>query len=83
MTITIKEIVLNNAEFVKNSGYSVNANQSMETVSIEHNEDSESDVFLQGHEASDFINEAQKTYEEADVTFDEALLHHAKPFIEC
>ncbi|MDK9793326.1 hypothetical protein [Vibrio sp. D431a] len=77
------EIVNQDAQYCIDSGYTVVANNSMSTVVISNSEDDESSIYLDGSDADEFIEKAKRDFESLElITMDEALLHHAKPYIE-
>jgi hypothetical protein len=82
---SISEIIKCQAEFTSNSGFSVSAATLMEEVLISHeSEDKQLSVFLQNHEADNFIKKAKNLYDYCgDISMDEAYLAEAKPYIEC
>ena len=54
------------------------------TVAIEDQTGIYDDIFIQGEEAEEFIEELDRIYEEAgDVTEDEVAKHLARPYVEC
>ena len=75
------KIIRRNIEEVENSGITVQADNAYSTVSIEA--DGSEGIFLQGHEADAFIEEAKALYnnEALDLNMDEALLATAYPYI--
>lgn len=81
---TLESIIKNQVEFVVNSGYTVNVDVRMDTVSIEHSSDDEDlSVFLDGSNASQFIKNANKVWENCDnITEEESYLAEAKQYIE-
>jgi len=83
-TPTLVQIIENNAQYVRDSGYQVEINRSMETVSIQHDTPyDEMSVFLQGHEADNFINEADTLWNDAQhVSLDDCLCSVAKQYID-
>jgi hypothetical protein len=81
---TLTEIIKNQAEFVSNSGYTVDVDIRMDTVAITHESgDEDINVFLQSHEGAKFIRKAHAIWEElGDVTEEESWLAEAKQYIE-
>jgi hypothetical protein len=81
---TLTQIIKNQAEFVANSGYTVDVDIRMDTVAITHeSNDDELNVFLQDHNGADFIRKAHNVWEEcSDITEEESWLAEAKQHIE-
>lgn len=77
------EILEQQAQYVSNSGYDVHVNVSMGWVTIQHNEDEELSIFLQGEDARIFINEYLRLYEELQHIGNRTLaLALAMPYID-
>ena len=71
-----------------NSGYLsevlVKVDRSHGWVDIKDMKGIQDNIFLQGDEAYNFIDEADKLYNSLnDVTMDEVYLHLCKPYVEC
>ena len=77
--MTLKQIVESNISYVVNSGYTVETT-TYSTVSIDNGVDEES-WFLQGDEADNFIDEADKLYNETDLSIEDIFLHLAYKYI--
>jgi uncharacterized protein with von Willebrand factor type A (vWA) domain len=84
--MTLQEIVEQNAEFVKNSGYSININRRLQWVHIQHESgDEDLSIFLQGADAEQFINEYDNLADQPSldhVYLGDLQLATAKPYIE-
>ena len=82
--LTVIEIYTRIAQFVTDSGYSVEVNSGMDWVAINNADHEAENVFLQGEEAVAFIKEAKRLYEELQhITLDTMYLALAAPYIEC
>ena len=76
-------ILINQAEYVTNSGFTVKTNSAYSTVAIDHELDKEDGIFLQGEEADLFIEEAIKLWQEVcTLGIDTCELSLAKPYID-
>ena len=74
---TTKEIIAQSVTYA--AGVEIEVDSPFSTVSI----GGPDGVFLDGHQADAFIDEARKLYEEVgDVTIDDCYAHVAKPYIE-
>jgi hypothetical protein len=86
LTMTLQEIVEQNADYVKNSGYTININRRLPWVHIQHESgDEDLSIFLQGADAEQFINEYDNLADQPGmeiVTFADLQLATAKPYIE-
>ena len=78
------DIIQNNAEFVKASGFTVDVQSNMDTVLIKHDSgDADQEVMLETDEGYQFIAEALKLFDELqDVTLEDVHFHLAKPYVE-
>jgi hypothetical protein len=75
---TMKEIIADSVKYA--ADVEIEVNSAFSTVSIGGPEG----VFLDGHQADEFIAEARKLYEEVgDVTLDDCYAHVAKGYIDC
>ncbi|MBC8739727.1 hypothetical protein F6X40_23730 [Paraburkholderia sp. UCT31] len=75
---SMREIIA--ADVVYASDVDIEVDSAMSTVSI----GGADGIFLQGHEADDFVERARALYEElGDVTMPEVYAHLAKPYIDC
>lgn len=80
---TLKEILEANERYVLDSGFTVNADKSMQWVSIEGMEEGQ-EIFMQGDEASEYIEEAERLWNElGDVGQETCLYSLAKEYIDC
>ena len=77
----IKEIIENLAAYTRNSGFTVDVNNSLSTVSIANNEGE--GFFLQGHEAQEFIDDCKQLAETHDINVETVFLSTAKNYIDC
>ena len=74
------KIIRQQAMFLQN--VTIEVDEAYETVSITDGEGV--DIFMQGHEAAEFIEEATKLWNEAGgVTEEEAYASIAVPYVEC
>ena len=74
---SLKEIIEFDSKYVADT--EVTVDDRFPTVSI----GGEDGVFLDGHEAEAFVDEAKKLYEQVgDVTLDDCYRHLAKPFVD-
>lgn len=74
------QIHVENAKFVRNSGFDVVWNTSQSWVEIGSVDDS---VFLQGHEADEYLSQAKALWERLeDIDYYTLMLSLAKPYIE-
>ncbi|MFS1429098.1 hypothetical protein LMH73_018615 [Vibrio splendidus] len=80
----IIDIIRANAEFVRNSGFSIHVQSSMDMVTIKHESNDEvMDTVLIGDEGYQFIAEALKQFDDIqDISLEEIHLHLAKPYME-
>lgn len=77
----LRAIIQANLDFVKASGVTVEVNASQEWVSI--TDTSGGTVFMQGWEASEFIDKARATFENlGDLSMDEAYLAEAYDYLD-
>lgn len=82
MKTSLLDILLTQAKFVQDSGFTVNIDNSLPTVAM-IDEHGETQVFLQGAEAEDFLSEVERMYEEVMVIDHETVTFSvAKPYIE-
>jgi hypothetical protein len=73
---TLSEIIRSDAAYVGDTV--IECNSRFSTVSIG------SDIFLQGQEADEFNDAAERLWNETgDTTIDECRAHLAKPYIDC
>lgn len=81
---TLESIIHNQAEFVSKSGYSVEVDSRMDTVSITHESgDEDLSIFLQGNDGAKFIRKANEIWEEIEtITEEDSHLAEAKQYIE-
>jgi hypothetical protein len=80
--MTLTEIIL--ASAARMSDVTVETNSSMETVCISDDTGAQEAIFMQGDEASEFIDQCKALYEDAgDVGMDTIELHVAEAFVEC
>jgi hypothetical protein len=79
---TLEEIIKFDAEFV--GDISITLSRTFETVCIKDDTGEQDDIFMQGHEAANFIEQLDKLAEDApNVLLSDAIKHLAKPYIEC
>lgn len=79
---TLKEITLNNAQYVRNSNIEVTINSSHSWVDFKR--DGETVLFLQGDEADKFSDEWTKlTHRLSTVSFEDCMLSVAYPYLDC
>ena len=81
---TLESIIHNQAKFVVDSGYSVEVNSRMDTVSMTHESgDEDLSIFLQGTDGASFIRKANEIWEEIDsISEEDSHLAEAKQYIE-
>lgn len=78
---SIETIVAQDAEYCRN--VSIKICRSFSWVTIRDDEGVQEDVFMQGDDAEGFIKAFDGLCEEApDITFEDALRHLAKPYVE-
>jgi|AntRauTorcE11898_2_1112593.scaffolds.fasta_scaffold28848_1 hypothetical protein len=80
---TMNAIVTEMAEYVRRSGYSVEASMGEETVDIIEDASGEAVYTLMYQEATNFIKEAEVTATEAEVDLDTAMYCEAKSYVDC
>ncbi len=81
--LKLLEIHESQAKYVRDSGYSVEVKPAFSEVSMQHSEDTDCGVFLQGHEADEFLSQADRIYEELHmITMDDVIHSLAKPYID-
>jgi hypothetical protein len=79
--MTLIEII--RASAARMTNVTVETNSSMETVCIFDDSGAQEDIFMQGEEASEFIDRCKALYEEAgDVGMGDVELHVASPYAE-
>lgn len=79
--MTLTEIILASASGMVN--VTVETDSAMETVCISDDTGVQDDIFMQGEDASEFIDRCKALYEEAgDVTLGDVELHVASPYVE-
>jgi len=79
--ITLTKIIINNANFVDNSGFKLTKDSMLPSVLLE-NKEGES-VFFQEDQARDILDKANKLYEESgDVTTSQCIKHVMLGWIE-
>lgn len=83
MTKSIESIIIEQSDFVRNSGYTVTCNSSESTVVMQHKSDDEMSVFLRGNEAEKFIENATNKWLDFDLTFEQCSFSEAKQHVEC
>jgi hypothetical protein len=82
--LTLIEIYEHSANFVSNSGYSVEVTSGMGWVAIINTDPETENVFLQGDDAHVFISEATRLHKELQhITLNTIYLALAEPYIEC
>lgn len=82
-TPTMNEIITEMARYVKDSGFSVDWNNSMGWVAIHNNEENEDVFFLEDEDAEQFIIEANQKADQADVDLESGMLAQAKQYVDC
>jgi len=82
-TPTMKEIITEMSNYVRNSGFSVEWNESEPWVAIHDEEENDDTFFLEYEEAEQFIKEGHQKAEEADVHEVVGMLAQAKQYIDC
>ncbi len=79
--MTLSEIIKADAEYMKD--VIVHVNVGFGTVLIIDNKQVQENIFLQEHEADEFIKEMDKLYDEAgDVWLCDVAKHLAKPYLD-
>lgn len=74
--VTLTEIIRSNAAYA--GDIAIECNTAFSTVAIGD------DIFLQGQEADEFNDEAERLWNETgDTTIEECRAHVAKPYIDC
>lgn len=72
------------ADAARMQGVTVTVNIQMETVRISDDSGVHDDIFMQGHDADEFIAQREHLYEETgDLAYDVIELHLAYPYTEC
>ena len=82
-TPTMNEIITEMARYVRDSGFSVDWNNSMGWVAIHNNEENEDVFFLEDEDAEQFIVEANERADQADVDLESGMLAQAKQYVDC
>lgn len=81
--MNLSDIIRQNVEFVSNSQVSVKVDRSMSQVVISSDTDEDEYVALQGHDADNFIEEADKLFEQVgDVSLQECYEHLAYDYLD-
>jgi hypothetical protein len=80
-TKVLKEITIAQANYVSGT-HIIQVDQGFETVAMIDKETSETDWFLQGHEAARYIEEVYDIWREADVNWTQACQANAKLYID-
>lgn len=82
MTITLKKIIEADAFLMRD--VDVTIDRRFRHVTIKDEEGEQEDIFLQGQDAEQFIDQFDALIEQApDVLFVDAIKHLAKPYVEC
>lgn len=77
---TLREILKEQAAYVKNSGFVVDVDFGLSTVTIANNED---EIYLDGVDGAEYIEQATQIWEEAgDIGMNVALYSLAKQFVD-
>jgi len=79
----MNEIITEMARYVRDSGFSVDWNNSMGWVAIHNNEENEDVFFLEDEDAEQFIVEANERADQADVDLESGMLAQAKQYVDC
>jgi hypothetical protein len=81
---TLSNIVNDNAEFVKNSGYSMEYDIGYSWISLNTKSGMDDEqIFFQGEQADNILEEANELYiATGDTLFDDCILHVVKPWVE-
>lgn len=76
-------IIQFHADYVARSGYVVNIDTALDTVSIENHSDPEMNIFLDHESAQEYINDVEKFSELfPEIVHDTLALAVAKPWID-
>lgn len=76
----LRKILKEQQSYVKNSGFTVDVDYSLPSVTIANNED---EIFLDGDSAEQYITEATRVWEEAgDVGMNVVLYAVAKQYVD-
>ena len=81
---SLHDILTQQAEYTRNSGYSVEVDTSLPCVSIIEDDTSETVVYIQGHEADEWITECSNTWHKVG-TLDQQTVWEAfaSQYIDC
>jgi len=82
-TEVMNEIVTEMARYVRDSGFSVEWNESEPWVAIHDEEENDDTFFLQYEDAEEFIREAWEKSDEGRTDVDTGMLAQAKQYIDC
>lgn len=82
-TPSMNEIITEMARYVRDSGFSVDWNNSMGWVAIHDDEENDDTFFLENEDADSFIAQANDKADEADVDLETGMLAQAKQYIDC
>lgn len=78
----LKDIIEQSA--ARMAGVTVDYSQTMDTVCIKDDSGRQDDIFMQGDDAVQFLNEMNELYEEVQtLDKDTIALHLANPYVEC
>lgn len=79
---TLESIIKEDAAYCRN--VQVQVERRLGTVLIKDETGEQKDIFMQGDDASRFIQEMEELVEEApDVLFEDAMKHLARPYVDC
>ena len=80
----LQDILHADAEYTRNSGADVEINNSFGWVLISDTTGNQEDIFLQGHDAEEFISEVNRLWNEAgEMGQDSIACALAKEYIDC
>ncbi len=82
--MTLTEILLDQANYVVNSGVAVDYDEEMGTVCIYEVDNDENCFYLQGNEGYDWVEKMKQVWEEAgNLSLQNAELAAAYPYLDC
>ena len=81
MTITMRKIIDDSVQFMAN--VIVDIDRTYNTVRISDDKGEQADIYMQDHEAGEFITEVSAVWNAVGTcTMEDAALHVAKPYVE-
>jgi hypothetical protein len=80
---SLKNIVTDMADYVRNSGFTVTASMGEETVEIVDTNDNTTAFFLEYDAAVEFIENAEKLATDSGLDLDTAMYCEAKSYVDC